>query len=64
MIEIVLFLALTLPGKEPVTQQLPESSLAECVADVGKFLAKVEGGHLQGEYQASCVIVIPKTIDN
>lgn len=61
---ILLFLALTLPGKEPVTQQLPEPSLAACIADVGDFLGKVEGGHLQGEYQASCVIEIPKTIDN
>lgn len=61
---IILFLALTMPGKEPATIDQPEPSLKVCLEDVGKYLAKVEASHMEGQYQASCVIEIPKTIDN
>lgn len=61
---ILLFLALTLPGKEPATIDQPEPSLKVCLEDVGKYLAKVEDGHMQGQYQAAFVIEIPKSVEN
>lgn len=61
---VILFLALTLPGQDPVTLRQPEPDLATCVAEVGAFLDKAEAGHLEGSYQASCVVVVPETINN
>lgn len=60
---IILFLALTLPGQAPVTMKQPEPDLATCVADVGAFLDKAASGHLEGSYQASCVVMVPKSVD-
>lgn len=60
---VILFLVLMLPGEKPVTMNQPEPDLATCVADVGAFLDKAASGHIEGSYQASCVVVVPKSVD-
>lgn len=59
---IFLFLAVTFPGQPPVESRSPQPSIEVCLKEAGARLAGVPDR--VGAYQASCIVVVPPTIDN
>lgn len=61
---VILFLAITISGHEPVRTEIRQDSVQSCVAEAGKFLSTSEASHVEGIFEANCGVKIAKSIDN
>lgn len=61
---VILFLAITISGHEPVRTEIRQDSVYSCLTDAAKFLETSQASHVEGIFEANCGVKIAKSIDN